>query len=178
MTAFSLSIKKEKILWTSWKLGLITTLTVLFFLMECLLSNIFGRILKPELILLLIVFFDLYSGVRYGLFVAFLGGFLKDSFSTAPFGITLYAFVFCVYATTLIKKYLFYEIEFGFLRVFITVMVVFLNAIAITFLAALLIEREGHLAVFLNMLPGVFTTSLLAPVVYKFLKECVLRLSI
>ena len=178
MKTRSLSFKREKVLATSWKLGVMATLVVLFLLAEFLLSNVFGRLFKPELILLLVIFFDLYSGVRYGFFVAFLGGFLKDSFGTGSFGVVLFSYVLCVYATTLIKKYLFYEIEFGFLRVFITVLVVLFNAIMIAFLVSFLSGQEGRLAVFLNLLPGVLTTSLLSPFVYKFLKECVSKLSI
>ena len=178
MKTLSLSLKKEKVLGTLWKLGVMTTLVVLFLLAEFLLSNVFGRLFKPELVLLLVIFFDLYSGVRYGLFVAFLGGFLKDSFGADPFGAVLSSYVLCVYVTTLIKRYLFYEIEFGFLRIFITVLVVFFNAMAMALLVSFLVGQEGRLAVFLNMLPGVITTSLISPIVYKYLKECVLKLSI
>ena len=172
------SFKGKKTLATSWKLGVMTTLVVMFLLAEFLFSNVLGRLFKPELVLLLVIFFDLYSGIRYGLFVAFLGGFLKDSLGASSFGITLFSNVLCVYATTLIKKYFFYEIEFGFLRVLITVLVVLLNAMTIAFLVSFLAQQEGRLAVFLNLLPGVLTTSLLSPFVYKFLKECVSRLSI
>lgn len=54
-------------------------LTYLFFLIEFLLFNTFGRWGKPAMLIILIVFLNLYVGIRFGMIRAFFEGVLKDA---------------------------------------------------------------------------------------------------
>ena len=46
------------------RLGLIVALAYLFFLLEMVLNDVLGVWAKPQLLLLLVVFWGLYSGIR------------------------------------------------------------------------------------------------------------------
>ncbi len=86
------------------RLLIILGCTYLFFLLEFLLFNAFGRWGKPELLLILIIFFNLYLGIRYGLLCAFFAGILKDAFSTQIFGIYIFLFMFCAFLATILRR--------------------------------------------------------------------------
>ncbi len=83
----------------------IPLLCYLALLVEFCLFNLFGRWGDPQLLLLLIIFFNLYSGIRYSLWAAFWAGIMKDCFSTMPFGTNVFAFMACAYLSTMIRRY-------------------------------------------------------------------------
>jgi rod shape-determining protein MreD len=74
-------------------------------LAEFCLFNLFGRWGDPNVLLLVVIFFNLYSGIRYSLWAALWAGVLKDCFSTMPFGTNVFAYVACAYLSTLIRRY-------------------------------------------------------------------------
>jgi rod shape-determining protein MreD len=84
---------------------IIPIICYLALLVEFCLFNLFGRWADPNILLLVVIFFNLYSGIRYSLFAALCAGILKDCFSTMPFGANVFAFVACAYLSTLIRKY-------------------------------------------------------------------------
>ncbi|MBF0569861.1 MAG: rod shape-determining protein MreD [Candidatus Omnitrophica bacterium] len=77
----------------------------LVLLLEFTLFNVFGRWGAPQLLLLVVIFFYLYSGIRYSLWAAFWAGGLKDCFTTLPFGANIFAFVLFAYLATVIRRY-------------------------------------------------------------------------
>jgi rod shape-determining protein MreD len=89
------------------RLTVITLLVYVLFIIEILLHDIFGLWAKPQLLVLLIVFWGLYSGIRYSIFAAFLSGLVKDSVSISPFGTYLFLFIAAAFLTTLIRQNLY-----------------------------------------------------------------------
>jgi rod shape-determining protein MreD len=82
----------------------IVILTYIFFLVDFLMFNAFGRWGAPNLLLILIVFFNLYLGIRYGLLTAFWAGVLKDSFSTGVFGTHIFLFMSCAFLAIILRR--------------------------------------------------------------------------
>ena len=64
----------------------------LFFLIEFILFNMFGSWFMPNLLLLLVIYFNFSSGIRYSIFAAVLAGILKDCFSVDVFGLNIFYF--------------------------------------------------------------------------------------
>ena len=87
---------------------LIVILAFFLFLIEWLLFDLIGRWCVPNLLLLLVIFMTLYSGIRYGLAAAFTAGFVRDSFAVVPAGSYLLSFVLCAFATVFLKKYIYH----------------------------------------------------------------------
>lgn len=89
------------------RLFVIGILVYVFFVIEVILNDAFGLWAKPQLLLLLVVFWGLYSGIRYSIVVALLAGLLKDSYSILPFGTYLFIFVASAYLTTFVRRNLY-----------------------------------------------------------------------
>lgn len=82
----------------------ILILTYFFFLAEFLLFSSFGPWGTPNLLLLLIIFFNLYLGIRHGLLSAFLAGVIKDSFTVGVFGVNIFLFMSCAFLATVLRR--------------------------------------------------------------------------
>ncbi|MBF0490493.1 MAG: rod shape-determining protein MreD [Candidatus Omnitrophica bacterium] len=85
----------------------IAVLAYIFFILEFMLNGTLGVWAKPELLLLLVVFWGLYAGIRHSIWAAVVGGLLKDAFSIQPFGTYLFVFVSAAYLTTLVRRWLY-----------------------------------------------------------------------
>ena len=84
---------------------IIPLLCYLFLLLEFVLFNLFGRWGDPHLLLILVVFVYLYSGIRYSLWAAFWAGMFKDCFSTMPFGTIIFVYMSCACLAMLVRRY-------------------------------------------------------------------------
>lgn len=82
----------------------ILILTYFFFLAEFLLFSSFGRWGAPNLLLLLVIFFNLYLGIRFGLLTAFCAGIIKDSFTVGVFGTYIFLFMSCAFLATVLRR--------------------------------------------------------------------------
>jgi len=153
-------------------------MTVAFFLAELIAMNFFGRWFTPNLLILLVIFVDLHLGVRFGLFVAILAGILNDSFGNGIFGANIFAFVLCVYVTTLLRRYFFYDMEFGFLRILMACLMSFLNVFVVYLIFSLNRTFDFAQVLAFIVLPQVLSTTLVATVIFRILKRCVLKLSV
>ena len=89
------------------RIAIIALLAYLFFVIEFILYDLFGPWGKPELVLLLVVFWGLYSGIRYSIVAALVGGLLKDIVSPMPFGAFLFVFLSAAYLTTFVRRTLY-----------------------------------------------------------------------
>jgi len=85
------------------RLTLIAVLSYFFFILEFTINGSLGGWAKPELLLLLVVFWGLYSGIRYSIVAAVISGLLKDAFSIMPFGTYLFLFIAAAYLTTMVR---------------------------------------------------------------------------
>jgi len=131
-----------------------------FFITEFLLFNLAGRWLLPNLLLLLIIYFNLAFGIRYSIFTAVLAGILKDSYAAGIFGFNIFAFVLCAYLTTGLKRYLHYV------------------ASRRSRLLLVFIVTAFHFAVLLGLHVMSAKVDLFQSVVYVFVPEMILTLAI
>ena len=156
---------------------IVSTLFLVYvcFLLEIVWANILGPWAVPNLLLIFIVFINLYRGTRYSLIAAVFGGILKDSFGSGAFGLFTVAFLACAYAITILKVYLYSAGSMGsrVLMVFVTAN---LN-VALVYLLNRMSEPLDVPSVFFYVLvPEVFLTTLLSPYVFGKLKRCASRL--
>ena len=156
------------------KIILITVLTFLFFIIEFLLFNILGSWFKPELLVLLIIFFDLSLGIRFGLFTAFLGGILKDSFSSHLFGIHIFSFVVCAFMTIVLRRYLFQTSPYS-LRILLAFTISLLNALLLYVLNSMFLLLDLNEAFYFVIVPNVLATTFVAGFTFRHLRKCVLK---
>ncbi len=159
------------------KIFFIAISTFLFFIFEFIFFNLFGRWLKPGLLVLLVVYFNLAFGVRYSLLAALFAGILKDSFGIHPFGLNIFSLILCAYLTTFIKRYLFH-MGSSISRTLIVFIVTSLNVFVLYVFNAMMGEMDLVPTFIFVLLPEVLTTSLIASFVFFQLKKCVLRLSV
>jgi rod shape-determining protein MreD len=152
------------------RLCVIIVLTYVFFIVEMLLNNALGVWAKPELLLLLVIFWGLYSGIRYSLVAAIMSGLLKDTFSVQPFGTYLFVFVAAAYLTTYVRRNL-YQPGSRFSRAVVAFFVL---------LAVFLIEMSLYLMrlnvrgvdLFFNIfLPQIVTTMVVVTFVFHRLRD-------
>ena len=159
------------------QIGLIAIIAFIFFLIEFSLFNFFGSWLRPNLMILLIIFFTLYTGIRYGLVAAILGGLLRDSFGIGIFGLHMFSFTVCAYLTVIIKKYL-YQVETGFLRTYLAFIITILNILIIYGMLSMISPVNFYQMVVRIMIPETLATTLISIFVFNKLNQCVLKLSV
>lgn len=158
------------------KVILIALVVFSFFLIEFFLFNMGGRWFMPNLLLLVIIYFNLAFGVRYSIFAAVLAGVLKDSFAIGAFGIHIAAFVLCAYMTTILKRYLHY-VASRRSRLLLVLCVTIIHVI--THLGFQLFFGKVNMVQVLPFvfMPEVLTTLLVTSFIFTQLRKCVLKLS-
>ena len=153
----------------------ITLLTFLFFLAEFIIFNLIGSWARPQLLILLIIFFNLYFGIRYGLYAAILAGAITDSFSTGVFGLNIVAFIICAYMTTLLRKYIYYRGS-QMSRLILVFSICLIDFIVRVVLNAMGGAVDVFGAIFVVLLPALVTTLLCTSTVFQQLRLCASRL--
>lgn len=84
---------------------LIPLICYLSLLAEFGIADIVSPLWSPHLLLLVIIFFNLYSGIRFALWAAFCAGVLQDCFSTMYFGSYIFVYMLIAYISTFIRRY-------------------------------------------------------------------------
>ena len=79
------------------KLFVIAVFSFVLFLAEVAMFQIFGSWFKPSLLVLLVVYFNLKFGIRYGILTSLICGILSDSFGSGIFGVHILSFIFCYF---------------------------------------------------------------------------------
>jgi rod shape-determining protein MreD len=154
---------------------IISFLTFFFFLLEFIIFHLIGGWAKPQLLILLVIFFNLYLGIRYGLYAAVLAGVITDSFTTNVFGLNVVAFIICAYMTTLLRKYIYYRGS----RMSRLILVFFICLVDFTvrlILHAMLGVIDVAGAIVVILLPALAMTLLCTSTVFHQLRLCVSRL--
>lgn len=145
------------------------------FVLENVVAEIFGPFFRPNLLLILIIFFNLYRGVRYSLLAALLAGLFKDSYGVKVFGLHIFSFMVCAYVTTFVKMYV-YQAGSMVSRVLIVFLINLLN-VALLYVLHVMFSPIDFVTMFVHVLiPEVLTTTLVAPFVFEKLKQCASRL--
>ena len=156
------------------KIFVITVLTFVFFLVEFLLFNLLGNWFQPDLLVLLIIFSDLFWGIRYGLFSAVLGGVLKDSFSSHLFGTHIFSFMVCAFATIIFRRYLFQASPYA-LRILLAFTISLLNSFLLYILNSMFSLLDFSEVFYFVIVPNVLVTTLVSGFTFRHLKRCVLK---
>ena len=159
------------------KIFLITILSFLFFTLEFLWVNLLGNWFKPNLLLLLIIFFNLSLGLRCGLAAAFLGGLLEDSFGASMFGVHIVSFVVCAFMMVVVRRYFFQPSIFS-LRIFLAFLMSLLNTLVVFVLNSISLPLDFKEAFCFVMFPEVLATTLVAGFTFRQLRSCVLKFSV
>ncbi|HPB67731.1 MAG TPA: rod shape-determining protein MreD [Candidatus Omnitrophota bacterium] len=145
------------------------------FVSECVLAQVLPSWHIPNLLLILVVFFNLYRGTRYSLVAGIVSGLFKDSFSAGPFGLYTFAFIITAFFTTLLKMYV-YQPGAMASRVLL-VFLVTVGYVTTYWMIQLMFTSLAFPSVFFHILvPEVGLTTLIAPVVFKKYRQCALRL--
>lgn len=152
------------------RVAVIALVSYAAFALEFLLYNFWGQWGKPELLMLAVVFFNLYLGIRFSIIAAVFCGLLKDALSVAPFGTYLVVYMAATYMTTLIRRYL-YQPGSRASRALVTFLVIVGCFIIQTVLSNM--NRELHLGQLLVylLLPQLVTTMIVATYVFGQLRN-------
>jgi len=152
------------------RVAVIALLAFLAYVLEFLLNNFWGPWGKPELLVLVVIFFNLYLGIRFSIIAAVICGVLKDASGVAPFGTYVLVYIAGSYFTTFVRRYL-YQPGSRFSRLVVTFLVVVGCFIVQATLANM--NHEIHLNELLAYLlvPQLLTTIIAATYVFKLLKE-------
>ncbi|MBF0331320.1 MAG: rod shape-determining protein MreD [Candidatus Omnitrophica bacterium] len=146
---------------------IIPILCYIFQLMEYCLFTLFGRWGDPHLMLLLVIFFNLYSGIRFSLLVAICGGILKDCFSTMPFGTHIFSYMVCACLSTFIRKH-WYERGSPVSKLMMVFMLTMAHTLIMAFVFKMVFEDIRMFDVFAGIwLPEMITTMVVALFVFE-----------
>jgi rod shape-determining protein MreD len=144
----------------------ITLVVYLCFLSEYLLANILGRWFKPDLVIIAVVFFNLYLGIRYSLYAAAAGGILKDCFSVSFMGTHMLVYFLCAYVTTLAAKNI-YQRGSVFLRLVLVLIALGVSAVARAVFHVMSVDLSLEGALAFVILPEMAWTLIAASFVFE-----------
>ena len=124
------------------RIAVIALVCYLAFALEFLLYNFWGRWGKPEILILVVIFFNLYLGIRFGVIAAIFCGIFKDASGVAPFGTYVLVYIAGSYVTILVRRYL-YQPGSRVSRVVVTFFVV-LGCFCVQSILALMPDTNGY----------------------------------
>ena len=152
----------------------IAGLAYLCFFVEFILYNTFGPWGKPELLILLFVFFNLYMGIRYSIVAALIAALLKEASGGAPLGTYVFVYIVGAYWTTFVSKNL-YQPGSRFSRAVVAFFVVLFCFILEAAVHMRVHEvRLGEMVSYI-LAPQLITTMIAATFVFLLLRDvCVL----
>lgn len=145
------------------------------FLAEIALFNNFGAWGKPELLILVVVFFTLYLGIRYGIVTAVIAGLLRDGMSISPAGTYLFTYLCVAYMITYIRRFI-YQPGSRFSRI---VMAFFGIIVAIIVRLTVVSSPQDYELndLFIDILaPQLVTTVIAATFIFNYLRQMSERL--
>jgi rod shape-determining protein MreD len=152
------------------RIVVIGLVSYLGFALEFLLYNFWGGWGKPELLILVVIFFNLYLGIRFSIIAAVFCGIFKDASGIAPFGTYVLVYIAGAYLTTFVRRYL-YQPGSRVSRAMVTFFVV----IGCFTVQAVLsnMDHEVHLTeqLLYLLIPQLLTTMVAATYVFERLKN-------
>lgn len=150
---------------------IIPVLCYIALLVEFTLFNLFGRWGDPDLLLLVVIFFNLYSGIRFSLWAALWAGIFMDCFSTMPFGTSVFVYISCAYISLAVRKYC-YERGSDISRLWMVFCVLTAQTLIMGLLHKMTFEEVSWVDVFKSIwLPEVVITMAVAIIVFDRLRE-------
>jgi len=145
------------------------------FLLESILAQVFVGWVRPNLLIILIVFFNLFRGIRYSLLTALVAGLLKDCYHPTAFGINTFSFICCAYVASFVKLYI-YEVGSVISRVLMVFLISLFNVV-IHYILNIMMGPVLFSEMFIHVLvPEVLITTFISSFMIERLKRCALRL--
>jgi len=152
------------------RVAVIALVSYLALVLEFLMYNFWGKWGCPSLSILVVIFFNLYLGIRFSIIAAVFCGIFQDSLGLSPFGTHVLVYVAGSYATTLVRRYV-YQPGSRFSRAVVTFFVV----VACFGVEAVLTNMSHELqlgALLTNVLiPQLLATMIAATWIYAQLKN-------
>jgi rod shape-determining protein MreD len=145
------------------------------FAAQLALFNIFDRFFIPPLLLLVVIFFDFYFGIRYALVTALLAGMVKDSYATGLWGGEMLTLLLCAFLTTILRTYIYVKGSTLSRLLVITLVVVFYNVIHHVLLIYAGFMDWGGMVRFV-LLPELASSLVASVFVFNLLKSCASKL--
>ncbi len=152
------------------RIVVIALVCYLAFALEFVLYNAFGAWGKPELLILVVVFFNLYLGIRFSIISAVFCGILKDTCGIAPMGTYMLVYMVAAFMTTVIRRYL-YEQGSRFSRALVAFIVILSCFITQALLASMSHEVRWNELLVDVLAPQVLTTMVVATLVFQGLRD-------
>lgn len=153
----------------------ISAIVLVCFYIEYVCSVFFGKWFSPNLLIILVVFFNLFRGIRYSFYVAIMAGLLKDSYGVKVFGLNVFAMVFCAYITSHIKLR-FYHAGVSSSRVLIVFIITSIFLLVQYVLNLMIVIIPFSHALTCVLIPELFATLIITPYALRKYKQCALRL--
>ena len=152
------------------RVAVIALLSYLAYALEFLLYNFWGPWGKPELLILVVIFFNLYLGIRFSIIAAVFCGIFKDASGVAPFGTYVLVYVAGAYVTTFVRRY-WYQPGSRFSRGVVAFFVVLGCFIVQAILTSMNHEARVGIQWLYLLFPQVLTTMLAATYVFEQLRN-------
>ena len=152
------------------RVAVIALLSYLAYALEFLLYNFWGPWGKPELLILVVIFFNLYLGIRFSIIAAVFCGIFKDASGVAPFGTYVLVYIAGAYVTTFVRRY-WYQPGSRFSRGVVAFFVVLGCFIVQAILTSMNHEARVGIQWLYLLFPQVLTTMLAATYVFEQLRN-------
>lgn len=148
----------------------IALVSYLAFALEFLLYNFWGHWGKPELLILVVIFFNLYLGIRFSIVAAIFCGIFKDTLGIGPFGTYVLVYITAAYMTTLVRRYL-YQPGSKFSRGVVAFLVLVGSFTVQAILTNMNHEAPFSEQLFYILVPQLLTTMIAATYVFALLRN-------
>ncbi len=145
------------------------------FVLEYVCAELFSGWFCPNVLIVVVVFFNLFRGVRQSLVAAFFAGLLRDSFSPQLFGLHIFVFMLCAYLTTFVKIYIYHSGSKD-LRVLMACVMTVLYVVIQSLVRMMFMDVNFGQVIRCILLPELISTALVAGYVFVQLKKCALKL--
>ena len=152
------------------RITVIALVSYLAFVLEFVLYNFWGQWGKPELLILVVIFFNLYLGIRFSIIAAVFCGRFKDDSGIAPCGTYGLVSIAGSYLTTFVRRYL-YQQGSRFSRILVAFFVVVGCFLVQTALLNMNHEVRWTEQLVYLLVPQLLTTMIAATFVFAQLKN-------
>lgn len=132
--------------------------------------------IKPDFLLIALIFFNFYADFKESVGVALFAGFLKDSFTSGIFGMSIFSFLVCTILLAQYKRYIYREDLI--LKVVLVFLISLVNGLLNYFVILLRVSAPFFTSFFLVILPESLYTTLVSPLVIWAMRRCALKYSI
>ncbi len=142
---------------------------------EYVCAELFGAWFCPNLLMIAVVFFNLFRGIRQSLVAAFFAGLMKDSFSPQMFGFHIFVFLVCAYLTTFVKLYV-YHSGSKESRVLLVCVMTLLYVMIQYVVRVMFVDVDFGQVIRFILLPEFISTAVVSGYVLEQLRKCALKL--